>query len=114
MVMLGIIVLCIVTNMFGNLQYVNAAEIGENRNLKEILQEQVSIDSEVERGIFTVYYEVIVSKTAIRSGAGNTYSCLGYAYKGKKFKKISEKNGWIKIDYGSGNGYIIKSDLKKL
>ena len=53
------------------------------------------------------------TRTAIRSGAGSTYSVLQYAYKGELYKKIGESGNWIKIKYGTKYGYLNKSYLKK-
>jgi len=66
------------------------------------------------RGIFSVSYQVIVDNTAIKEKPKSSSKTIGIAYKGEKYKKVGESENWLKIRYGTGYGYIIKSALKKL
>ena len=52
----------------------------------------------------TVY--VTASSLNVRSGAGTNYSVIGNLKKGASATVVSNSNGWSKIKYGSGYGYI--------
>lgn len=57
---------------------------------------------------------MIVDNTAIKEKAKSSSKTIGTARKGTKYKKVGESENWLKIRYGTGYGYIIKSALKKL
>lgn len=42
----------------------------------------------------------------VRSGAGTSYSRLGLLYKGNSVSILGSSNGWYKISYGNGAGYV--------
>lgn len=42
----------------------------------------------------------------VRSGPGTTYSVIGSLNKGTKVEVLSESNGWSKINYNNGIGYV--------
>lgn len=48
----------------------------------------------------------------VRSGASTSYSKLGTLPKGTKVDIVSEQNGWYKIKYGNGYGYVSGSYIK--
>ena len=102
------------TSVFGGATSVQAASIQDNMSYCEIMQEVSANVQDSARGIFSVYYQVIVDNTAIKEKAKSSSKTIGTTYKGKQFKKIGESGNWIKINYGNGYGYIIKSALKKL
>lgn len=102
------------TSVFGGTTSVQAASIQDDMSYCEIAQEVSENVSDSARGIFSVYYQVIVDNTAIKENAKSSSKTIGTAYKGSKYKKVGESGNWIKICYGSGYGYIIKSALKKL
>ena len=52
----------------------------------------------------TVY--VTASSLNVRSGAGTNYSVIGNLKKGASATVVSNSDGWSKIKYGSGYGYI--------
>lgn len=55
----------------------------------------------------TVY--VTASSLNVRSGAGTSYSVIGSLANGKSASVVGTSNGWYKIKYGSGYGYISSS-----
>lgn len=96
------------TSVFGGTTSVQASEnnlIVDGSQMTEQIAEQAL-------GKLT-YYEVTVTRTAIRSGAGSSYSVLQYAYKGELYKKIGQSGNWIKVKCGAKYGYIDKTYLKK-
>ncbi len=52
----------------------------------------------------TVY--ISASSLNVRSGAGTSYSVIGNLKKGNSASVVASTNGWYKIMYGSGYGYI--------
>lgn len=42
----------------------------------------------------------------VRSGPGVEYEMIGAAYRGQTFVYLGEENGWYKIEYNGGIGYI--------
>lgn len=44
----------------------------------------------------------------VRSGAGTSFARIGGLTKGKEFSVYEEKDGWLKIQYGSDMGWISK------
>lgn len=58
--------------------------------------------------------ETIVTKTTmyakssvnVRSGAGTSYAKVGSLSKGQEVVKIGEENGWSKIEFNGGVGYV--------
>lgn len=58
--------------------------------------------------------ELIVTKTTmyaksnvnVRSGAGTSNAQIGSLTKGQEVVKIGEENGWSKIEFGGGIGYV--------
>ncbi len=52
----------------------------------------------------TVY--ISASSLNVRSGAGTSYSVIGNLKKGNSASVVASTNGWYKIKYGSGYGYI--------
>ena len=52
----------------------------------------------------TVY--VTASSLNVRSGAGTNYSVIGNMQKGASATVVGSSNGWYKVKYGSGYGYI--------
>ena len=48
----------------------------------------------------------------VRKGAGTSYASLGKLSNGKKVEIVSTSNGWHKIKYGSGYGYVSASYIK--
>lgn len=55
----------------------------------------------------TVY--VTASSLNVRSGPGTSYSVIGGLSNGKSVSVVGTSNGWYKIQYGSGYGYINSS-----
>lgn len=45
----------------------------------------------------------------VRNGAGTNYGKIGTLSSGAKFSYTEESNGWLKISYGSGTGWISKA-----
>lgn len=52
---------------------------------------------------------VTANSLNIRSGVGTTYGVIGKLSKGAKVEVVSESNGWYKIKYSNGYGYISAS-----
>lgn len=52
----------------------------------------------------TVY--ISASSLNVRSGAGTSYNVIGNLKKGNSASVVASTNGWYKIKYGSGYGYI--------
>ncbi|WP_432619451.1 SH3 domain-containing protein [Butyricicoccus sp.] len=52
----------------------------------------------------TVY--ISASSLNVRSGAGTSYSVIGNLKKGNSASVVASTNGWYKIKYGGGYGYI--------
>ncbi len=52
----------------------------------------------------TVY--ITASALNVRSGAGTSYSVIGGLSKGKAASVVGSSNGWYKIKYGGGYGFI--------
>lgn len=49
----------------------------------------------------------------IRSGPGSTYEILASAQNGSQVKLLEDAgNGWYKVDYGKGQGYVSKSFIQ--
>lgn len=55
---------------------------------------------------------VTASALNVRSGYGTSYSKIGLLSKGAKVEIIESKNGWHKIKYGSGYGYVSGEYIK--
>ncbi|MBR4986951.1 MAG: SH3 domain-containing protein [Proteobacteria bacterium] len=51
---------------------------------------------------------VTVSALNVRDGAGQNYKRIGGLTEGKTVQVYEEKDGWLKINYGSGYGWIAK------
>lgn len=52
--------------------------------------------------------KVIANALNVRSGAGQNYERIGGLTKGKTVSVYEEKDGWIKIAYGSTYGWVMK------
>ena len=52
---------------------------------------------------------VTTSSLNVRSGASTSYSKIGSVYQGKKVSIYAESNGWYKISYNGGYGWVSKS-----
>ena len=52
------------------------------------------------------------SSLNVRNGAGTSYAKIGSLNEGAKVEILSESNGWYKIKYGSGYGYISADYVK--
>lgn len=48
----------------------------------------------------------------VRSGPGTNYSILASLSKGATVTILGEENGWYKVNYGSGEGYVSKQYIK--
>lgn len=95
---------------------VNAAELNEKTNyeLEQINSDRInSVDESSARGLFSTKYIVTATKSAIRSGAGTSYSVIGYIYRGSIVEVKSISNGWAKTKFNGTTGYIKASDLEK-
>ena len=111
MITLAMTMLIGTTSVFGGATSVQAAPIQDDMSYCEITQ---GVSHDCARGIFSVSYQVIVDNTAIKEKAKSSSKTIGTARKGTKYKKAGESENWLKIRYGNGYGYIIKSALKKL
>ncbi len=114
MITLAMTMLIGTTSVFGGATSVQASSIQDDMSYCEITQEVSENASDSTRGIFNVYYQVTVDKTLIKEKAKSSSKTIGIACKGAKYKKVGESENWLKIRYGNGYGYIIKSALKKL
>lgn len=114
MITLAMTMLIGTTSVFGGATSVQAAPIQEDMSYCEITQGVSENVQDSARGIFSMYYEVIVDNTAIKEKAKSSSKTIGTARKGTKYKKVGESGNWIKISYANDYGYIIKSALKKL
>lgn len=56
----------------------------------------------------TGYIVNISSNLRVRSGAGTSYSTLGYLNNGSKVNILGESGDWYKISYNDGHGYVSK------
>ena len=54
------------------------------------------------------------SNLNVRSGPGTTYSTIGSLAKGAQVTILGEENGWYKIQYGSGTGYVSKDYISNV
>ncbi len=52
--------------------------------------------------------KVTCSALNVRNGAGTSYERIGGLTNGKSFEVYEEKDGWLKIKYGTGFGWIAK------
>lgn len=50
----------------------------------------------------------------VRSGAGTNYGIIGSLAKGAQVTILGEENGWYKIQYGSGAGYVSKDYINNV
>lgn len=114
MITLAMTMLIGTTSVFGGATSVQAALIQDDMSYCEITQVVSENVQDSARGIFSVSYQVIVDNTAIKEKPKSSSKTIGIAYKGEKYKKVGESENWLKIRYGTGYGYIIKSALKKL
>ena len=114
MITLAMTMLIGTTSVFGGATSVQAAPIQDYMSYCEITQGVSENVQDCARGIFSVSYQVIVDNTAIKEKAKSSSKTIGTARKGTKYKKAGESENWLKIRYGNGYGYIIKSALKKL
>lgn len=48
----------------------------------------------------------------VRSGPGTSYAALTSLPKGSAVTILSEENGWYKVNYGSGEGYVLGTYIK--
>ncbi len=55
---------------------------------------------------------VNTSSLNVRSGYGSSYSKIGTLTKGTKVEIVESKNGWYKIKYKTGYGYISAEYIK--
>lgn len=53
--------------------------------------------------------KVTVSALNVREGAGQNYRRIGGLTKGKAIQVYEEKDGWLRIAYGSGYGWVMKA-----
>ena len=53
--------------------------------------------------------QVTVSALNVREGAGQNYRRIGGLTKGKTIQVYEEKDGWLKIAYGTGYGWVMKA-----
>ena len=53
-----------------------------------------------------IYIKVTTNDVFVRSGPGTNHSGIGKVNKDEKFEKIGEEDGWTKIKYKDGEGYI--------
>ena len=58
--------------------------------------------------------EVTTSSLNVRSGYGTSYSKIGSLSKGSKVEIVESKNGWHKIKYETGYGYVSGEYIKIL
>lgn len=114
MITLAMTMLIGTASAFGDATSVQAASIKGDMSYCEITQEVSEDVQDSARGIFSVYYEVIVDNTAIKEKAKSSSKTIRIARKGAKYKKVGESGDWIKISYADNYGYIIKSALKKV
>ena len=76
------------TSVFGGATSVQAAPIQDHMFYCEIVQGVSENVQDSARGIFSVYYEVIVDNTAIKEKAKSSSKTIGTARKGTKYKKV--------------------------
>ena len=89
------------------------SKINYNGNTAYVSSEYLS-DSVIDSGSDnstevrpTIQNKKVTSNTLnVRSGPGTSYTKIGVLYKGNVVKGISEKNGWIEINYNNQTGYI--------
>lgn len=111
MITLAMTMLIGTTSVFGGATSVQAAPIQDDMSYCEITQVVSENVQDSARGIL-VWAIVIVDNTAIKEKPKSSSKTIGIAYKGEKYKKVGESENWLKIRYGTGYGYIIKSALK--
>ena len=61
---------------------------------------------EVKTGVVTA------TSLNVRSGYGTSYSKIGSLSKGSKVEIVESKNGWYKIKYNNGYGYVSSEFVK--
>ncbi len=56
---------------------------------------------------------VLASALNVRSGPGTNYNILGKLYSGDLVEIVGSTNGWYKIDYNGGTGYVSAGYIQK-
>lgn len=69
-----------------------------------------SSDTSSSENSFTAY---VTEALNVRSGAGTDYSRLGVLYAGNSVTVLEEANGWYKISYQDGVGYVSTEYISK-
>ena len=86
------------TSVFGGATSVQAAPIQDHMFYCEIVQGVSENVQDSARGIFSVYYEVIVDNTAIKEKAKSSSKTIGTARKGTKYKKLGSQKIGLRYD----------------
>lgn len=87
----------------------------EEEDIKEDTEKEAGTsEAETPENTQSVSTQSAVTKTTmyaksnvnVRSGAGTSNSKIGSLTKGQEIAKIGEENGWSKIEYNGGVGYV--------
>ncbi|MCB5942858.1 SH3 domain-containing protein, partial [bacterium 210820-DFI.6.52] len=72
----------------------------------------IKVDEDVKPPVVTKTGIVTASTLNVRSGYGSSYSKIGTLSNGAKVEIVESKDGWHKIKYNGGYGYVSGDYIK--
>ena len=81
-------------------------ELGEEVETTEETPENSTQTPEITQPTVTKNTMYAKSSVNVRSGAGTSHSKVGSLAKGQEVTKVGEENGWSKIEFNGGVGYV--------
>ena len=111
--MLIMAIMCTIVVGMGGATTASAAEVYSDSQQNECTGQTLNQLEGTNARSAIKKYRVVVDRATIRSEAGSSSKVIGYYYKNTTFSG-EEKNGWIKIRYSGKDGYVNKSEVKKI
>ncbi len=111
--MLIMAIMCTIVVGMGDATTASAAEVYSDSQQNECTGQTLNELEGTNARSAIKKYRVVVDRATIRSEAGSSSKVIGYYYKNTTFSG-EEKNGWIKIRYSGKDGYVNKSEVKKI
>ena len=87
-------------------------ETPQQPEVPEIIEPPVAPPTIIEPPVEVKTGVVTATSLNVRSGYGTSYSKIGSLSKGSKVEIVESKNGWYKIKYNNGYGYVSSEFVK--